>query len=168
MVQSANRAAFPKGMSEDFHMDFIWDLIQQFQIEAQATKAASLEERVQALEKGLASIRQALLALFRELDRTSKAAPDEPDRADTFATLANAVRVAASKDAHTEPEPSSPDREQGSIPDDCCLECGAPMPEGISKCTSCGCTYETRGGNELETPPEDTSFREPARPTPPR
>lgn len=49
-------------------MGFLWDLIQHGQIEEQADKSRSLEQRVQKLEADLLSTRRLLLAALERLE----------------------------------------------------------------------------------------------------
>jgi hypothetical protein len=49
-------------------MGFLWDLIQHGQIEEQANRSRSLEQRVQQLEADLLSTRRLLLAALERLE----------------------------------------------------------------------------------------------------
>ena len=49
-------------------MGFLWDLIQHGQIEEQANKSRSLEQRVTQLEADLLSTRRLLLAALERLE----------------------------------------------------------------------------------------------------
>lgn len=49
-------------------MGLFWDLIQQSQLQEQATRAGSLESRVATLEAELASTRQILSEALRRLE----------------------------------------------------------------------------------------------------
>jgi len=49
-------------------MGFLWDLIQHGQIQEQADKSRSLEQRVQQLEADLLSTRRLLLAALERLE----------------------------------------------------------------------------------------------------
>lgn len=49
-------------------MGFLWDLVQHGQIQEQADKSRSLEQRVQQLEADLLSTRRLLLAALERLE----------------------------------------------------------------------------------------------------
>lgn len=142
----------------EFPVDFLWNLMQQLQIWDQETQAESLEERVQVLEKELGSTRQALMSLLLELHRRSAKDGSPEGLSDTLSAItAELARVPSETHFRPEVAPESPadsppDR-PANLPDDCCLSCGALMPEGTTVCAACGWTYDAHEETDEEKPP---------------